>query len=87
MKQARNRPAIVLATNERVRSFHWLYWALYRTEVVPGRYRELFRSDLERDFAGTFLLLRLLGMAKREASGWRVTEFGAVWMHRLQQLF
>ena len=31
--------------------------------------------------------VRLLGLAERRGARWRVTEFGAVWMHRLQQLF
>ena len=87
MAQTENRPAVVLQTGGRFRRFHWLYWQLYRTEVDGRRYRELFRRDLERDFGATFSLLRLLGMARRQGHQWRVTEFGAVFMHRLQQLF
>jgi oxygen-independent coproporphyrinogen-3 oxidase len=85
--QERNRPALVMETSERFRRFHWLYWQLYRTEVDAARYRELFDRDLEKDFGGVFAALRLLGMARREGTRWRVNEFGAVWMHRLQQLF
>lgn len=87
VRQARNRPAIVLETNDRFRRFHWLYWQLYRTEVDAPRYRELFGRELERDFGALFSLLRLLGMAARQGPRWRVTEFGAIFMHRLQQLF
>jgi coproporphyrinogen III oxidase-like Fe-S oxidoreductase len=87
LEQGQNRPAIVLETGERFRRFHWLYWQLYRTDVDPARYRQLFGRDLERDFALLLAMLRLLGMARREASRGRVTEFGAIWMHRLQQLF
>jgi hypothetical protein len=85
--QKRNRPAVVLEASERLRRFHWLYWQLYGTEVNGTRYRELFGRDLDRDFGGMFALLRLFGMARREGLHWRVTEFGAVWMHRVQQLF
>jgi oxygen-independent coproporphyrinogen III oxidase len=85
--QERNRPALVMATSERVRRFHWLYWQLYRTEVDACRYQELFGRDLERDFAVVFAGLRLLRMARRNGTRWQVNEFGAVWMHRLQQLF
>ena len=42
---------------------------------------------IEREFGCVFAALRLLGMARREGRRWRVSEFGAVWMHRLQQLF
>src|SRR5205823_4170025 len=48
--QERNRPAIILETNERFRRFHWLYWQLYRTEVDATRYREQLGRELERDF-------------------------------------
>ena len=51
------------------------------------RYAELFRRDLDRDFGPVFSALRLMGMTRREGARWRVTELGAVWMHRLQQLF
>jgi len=85
--QERNRPAIVMETTERFRRFHWLYWRLYGTEIDPDRYRTQFRRDLSRDFGGLLGTLALLGMARREGTGWRVTELGAIWMHRLQQLF
>jgi oxygen-independent coproporphyrinogen-3 oxidase len=85
--QTRNRPALVMETSERFRRFHWLYWQLYGTVVDAPRYRELFGRDLERDFGFVFAALRLLGMAHREGPRWRVSEFGAIWMHRLQQLF
>jgi oxygen-independent coproporphyrinogen-3 oxidase len=87
VNQERNRPAIVLETGARFRRFHWLYWQLYRAEVDPARYGARFARDLERDFGKTFALLRLLGMARRETDSWCVTEFGAIWMHRMQQLF
>jgi oxygen-independent coproporphyrinogen-3 oxidase len=85
--QERNRPAIVLKTDGRFRRVHWLYWQLYKTEVDGDRYRTLFRRDLDRDYSLVFALLRLLGMARRSARNWHVTERGAIWMHRLQQLF
>lgn len=85
--QDRNRSAIVMETSERFRRFHWLYWQLYGTEIDPERYRTRFNRDLGRDFGLLLGALALLGMARREGRGWHVTEFGAIWMHRLQQLF
>jgi oxygen-independent coproporphyrinogen-3 oxidase len=95
--QPKNRPAVVMEAGERFRRFHWLYWQLYKTDVDVGRYRALFGREMLRDFGPLFAILRLLGMARRERSevrvhsstsaDWRVTELGAVWMHRMQQLF
>jgi coproporphyrinogen III oxidase-like Fe-S oxidoreductase len=85
--QAHNRPAIVLDANERLRRFHWLYWQLYKTDVDATRYHTLFGRDLDHDFGRAFSLLRLFGMVRRAGRDWHVTEFGAIWMHRMQQLF
>lgn len=87
VKAAPLRPALVMQTDEKFRRAHWLYWRLYRTVVDLEEYRALFGRDLGRDYWLAFALLRLLDMARPEGGKWRVTEFGAVWMHRIQQLF
>ncbi len=87
IRQERNRPAIVLDAGDRLRRFHWLYWQLYKTEVDQTRYGRIFGRDLNRDFRTVFSLLRLSGMIHRRGTRWHVTEFGAIWTHRLQQLF
>lgn len=81
------RPALVMQTSERFRRAHWLYWRLYRTEVSNAEYAGLFGSELEDEFGTLLTVLRLTGMISRHGDIWKVTERGAVWMHRLQQLF
>lgn len=81
------RPALVMQTNEKFRRAHWLYWRLYRTVVNTEEYTRLFQRDLRRDYRIPLKLLCLLKMARENEAGWQVTEYGAVWMHRLQQLF
>src|SRR5262249_28319552 len=81
------RPALVMWGRERFRKAHWVYWRLYKTRVISREYRELFHSDLRQDFGRWFRMMRALGMIRKEGDDWRVTEFGAVWMHRLQQMF
>jgi hypothetical protein len=82
-----HRPALWMQAGDRLRRVHWLYWQIYRMQVDPQHYRKLFGRDLESDFGGLLLLLSVLGMTRREGSLWRLTEFGAVWIHRLQCLF
>lgn len=81
------RPALVMQTDLKFRRAHWLYWRLYRTVVDKAEYNALFQRDLNRDFRRPLALLRLLRMAREEPDAWKVTEYGAVWMHRFQQLF
>ncbi|HEY3267715.1 MAG TPA: radical SAM protein [Armatimonadota bacterium] len=80
-------PALVMDVDERFRRAHWLYWRLYRLSVNEDEYETLFGRSLNRDFGLPLRALAATGMARREGRAWRVTGFGAVWMHRLQQLF
>lgn len=82
-----SRPALVLHADERARRVHWVYWALYQTRVSATRYAELFGRDLDADFGGPLRAGRALGWLKPCPDGWRVTEDGAIWGHRLQALF
>ena len=86
-RQSRFRPALVMRTSERLRRFHWLYWAAYRTVIEPTVYRRLFGRELERDFRLTILLARLLGLLRDEAGVWHLTDRGADWSHQLQSLY
>jgi oxygen-independent coproporphyrinogen-3 oxidase len=82
-----HRPALVMRASERLRRFHWLYWQVYRTRIDVGRYRQLFGRDLENDFGAALGWLKLFGWTRKEARGWRLTESGAIWAHRLQCLY
>ena len=81
------RPALVLHVGERLRRLHWLYWAIYGTHITSERYRTLFGKPIERDFGRLLWAMRMAGLARHDATGWKITERGAVWVHRLQSLF
>jgi len=66
---------------------HWLYWKIYQLQVSESEYRALFKSELNCDFALLLRTLRLLGLLRAHDDGWRVTPWGADWVHRLQQLY
>jgi oxygen-independent coproporphyrinogen-3 oxidase len=80
-------PALMMKVSPRMRRVHWLYWQLYSTRVSADLYRALFARHLKRDFGWLLTMLRLLGWLKRDVDGFRVTERGAVWGHRLQSLY
>jgi len=81
------RPALILQAADRFSRVHWLYWQIYRTCISPIRYQELFHRDLERDYGALLLLLQGLGLAYKDRDEYRLTEQGAIWVHRLQSLF
>ena len=81
------RPALVMDATEKLRRIHWLYWQIYQTRIAAGRYRELFGRNLRHDFGAALTIGRLLGWIRPHPDGWRVTESGAIWGHRLQALY
>ena len=82
-----HRPAIMMRAGNRFRRAHWLYWQFYRTAIDPYRYQQLFDRNLEREYGWLFSLLAIAKLAYRDEQIWRLTETGAVWIHRLQCLF
>lgn len=81
------KPALVMEASEALRRFHWLYWQIYRVRISPARYLELFDRSLDEDFGRLLNLLRMLGWADREKDLWRITEAGAIWLHRLRWFY
>lgn len=66
---------------------NWLYWSIYTLHISAGAYRRQFARSLEADFGRILSLLRLTGMARRSGVDHRLTERGAIWVHRVQSLF
>jgi oxygen-independent coproporphyrinogen-3 oxidase len=85
--QSSFRPAMLMRAPERLRRFHWAYWAAYRTVIEPAVYKRLFGRDLLTDFWLAITLARLLGFLHRESDAWRLTDRGADWSHQLQSLY
>jgi oxygen-independent coproporphyrinogen-3 oxidase len=81
------RPALVLRMNERLHRLHWLYWQIYRTHVDASEYARTFSSEVDRDFTFLLAVMHMLGWVTPVPEGWRVTESGAIWAHRIQCLF
>lgn len=80
-------PALVWQMTDGEARANWLYWAIYTLTLAPADYRDQFGRDLDRDFGWFLRLLRVLGMVRRTAAVYRLTERGAIWVHRVQSLF
>ncbi len=81
------RPALVMQATPRMRRAHWLYWEYYQLRIGSSRYAELFGRDLAGDFGPLLRTAAMLGWLVGDPDGWRVTERGAIWGHKLQALF
>lgn len=65
---------------------YWLYWRVYELKVTDKDFRRQFGDDasLTSAFGHALWSLCLAGMAERTSEGFRITPFGAYWVHRLQ---
>ncbi|HCQ64281.1 MAG TPA: hypothetical protein DIU07_03480 [Rhodobacteraceae bacterium] len=83
----RRGPALVWEMTPGEARANWLYWAVYTLHVSAADYQGQFGRALEADFGRFLFLLRTTGMARRAGSDTRLTERGAIWVHRVQSLF
>lgn len=80
-------PAFVLTMGERQRRADWLYWRIYCAEIDPAEYALAFGARLSDDFGALLAVLRVGGFLRRKDGRFRLTERGAIWVHRVQSLF
>lgn len=65
----------------------WLYWQIYNARIDAEGYAARFGRPLERDYGVLLWMLRHIGFLTEEGAGFRLTERGAIWGHRVQSLF
>ena len=80
-------PALVWEMTPGEARANWLYWAVYNLHISAADYHRQFGRALEADFGRFLFLLRLTAMARRAGPDTRLTERGAIWVHRVQSLF
>lgn len=80
-------PALVWKMQDRLAQVDWLYWRIYCGAVDGSGYSAVFGRSLEQDFGRFLSLLSQSGLARRTGRTWRLTETGAIWVHRMQALF
>jgi oxygen-independent coproporphyrinogen-3 oxidase len=82
-----DRPvALSMPVDRRLEMAYWLYWRVYELNILNSAFQEVFGADawLDAEFGHLFRPLLLMGLLERVNGGYRVTEPGAYWIHRLQ---
>ena len=75
--------ALHMATTPRLEDWYWLYWQMYQTWVEKEGLKERFKTpgpSPQRVIA----LCKRMGWIQEEATGYRMTESGAFWIHLAQ---
>ncbi len=65
----------------------WLYWQIYNSRIDAGEYEARFGNPITRDYGFALWLLHRIGFLKYDPNGFRLTERGAIWGHRIQSVF
>jgi len=76
--------ALVLKVPKRIEMAYWLYWRVYEMFISSKEFFDLFHEPLESVFGTILTIPRIFSMVRKEEDGYRVTEAGAYWIHRIQ---
>jgi len=79
--------ALIHELSPRQRRADWLYWQIYNAHIDAAAYVERFGHAIEQDFGRLLRILCAFGYLRREASGYELTESGAIRVHRMQSVF
>jgi oxygen-independent coproporphyrinogen-3 oxidase len=78
--------ALAMAADQRLEMAYWLYWRAYELEIGDADFNFVFGSgeSLEEVFGGLLRPLVVAGLIRRHERGWRISDSGAYWIHRVQ---
>jgi oxygen-independent coproporphyrinogen-3 oxidase len=80
--------ALAMRVPQRLDRAYWLYWSLYALHVSRSEFAARFEGrDLSREFGMLLRPMRMLGWLDKDAEGYKVTNAGAYWIHRLQNAY
>lgn len=80
--------ALTMHVPSRLSRIYWLYWSLYALAVSRGEFRERFGGMiLDDEFGAPLAIMRRLGWLRENSEGFTVTNAGAYWIHRLQNVY
>ncbi len=78
--------ALSMPVDQRLEMAYWLYWRVYELKICQKDLQNLFGEEhtIESTFSKIIKPFELAGMIAKKNGGYRVTNSGAYWIHRLQ---
>jgi len=78
--------AVSMPVDQQLEMAYWLYWRVYELEMKEEDFKTLFGSNcsIESAFSNVISPFRLAGMMSKNSNGYKITDSGAFWIHRLQ---
>jgi oxygen-independent coproporphyrinogen-3 oxidase len=83
---ARRPIALSMQMDQRLEMAYWLYWRAYELFVADADFHDLFGADrsITELFGPSFTPFLAAGLMEQQADGYRITDAGAFWIHRIQ---
>lgn len=80
--------SINMNVSKKLEKVFWLYWRLYETTIVKNIYKEMFHSNLGKDFGSILKLIRILGFVEYEDENiLKLNTKGSHWIHLVQNYY
>ena len=78
--------ALSMRMDRRLEMAYWLYWRAYELFVADADFRDLFGANrsMAKLFGPSFTPFLAARFMERQADGYRITDAGAFWIHRIQ---
>ena len=87
LEAGRSPRALELRFSPRVRRMYWLFWSCYNLHLSDEEFRRFFGLGLTDEFGGVLRAALLAGLIRRNGSGYDLTGRGALWFHRVEQIY
>ena len=79
--------ALVLNFTKFSRKSYWLFWNVYNMKLSKEDYKNMFRSDLKKDYFLELFIAKLLGLLVEDSNGYEVTLKGSYYFHIVEQIY
>jgi oxygen-independent coproporphyrinogen III oxidase len=85
----KRKPIILkMSVNTRMSKLFWLYWRFYETKIPFFDYKNLFNSNVKKDFKFIFIMMKLLGFIEKENKNYlQLNMKGIFYIHLIQNIF
>ncbi|MCK5044059.1 radical SAM protein [Candidatus Pacearchaeota archaeon] len=90
IKSVNSRLPVSIAMNvsKKLEKNFWLYWQLYITIINKKSYKEMFRSDIKKDFGFILKLIKIMGFIEYEDENIiKLNTKGSHWIHLIQNYY
>jgi oxygen-independent coproporphyrinogen-3 oxidase len=79
--------SLTLVFTKRQRACYFLFWACYSMRIDAAAFKEMIGETPEQLFGAELWLGVKFGLLKKENGGYRVTDRGALFYHKMEQVY